>query len=97
MTEHTGSQRASPNSPKVSIIILNWNGWKNTLECLESLYQIDYSSFEIILVDNGSKDGSVEKIKEYADGKIKVVSKFFQFNTFNKPLCLIKPTQPRPI
>ncbi len=94
MTEHTGSQRASPNSPKVSIIILNWNGWKNTLECLESLYQIDYSSFEIILVDNGSKDGSVEKIKEYADGKIKVVSKFFQFNTFNKPLCLIKPTSP---
>jgi len=28
--------------PKVSIIILNWNGWKDTVECLESLYRIDY-------------------------------------------------------
>jgi hypothetical protein len=28
--------------PRVSIIILNWNGWKDTLECLESIYQIDY-------------------------------------------------------
>ena len=30
------------NKPSVAIIILNWNGWKDTIECLESLYQIDY-------------------------------------------------------
>ncbi len=32
-------------NPLVSIIILNWNGWQDTLECLESLYQIDYPNY----------------------------------------------------
>ena len=51
-------------SPKVAIIILNWNGLKDTIECLESVKKIDYPNFEIIVVDNGSTDGSPEKIKE---------------------------------
>ena len=42
--------------PRVSIIILNWNGWKDTIECLESLYAIDYQNFDIILIDNHSQD-----------------------------------------
>lgn len=79
------------NQPKVAIIMLNWNGWKNTIECLESLYQINYANYEIILMDNGSKDGSIQKIEEYANGKIKVESKFFQYKSNNKPLKLIKP------
>ena len=94
MTELTGSQKTSiktKDPPKVAIIILNWNGWKNTIECLESLYQIYYTTYEIILVDNGSKDGSVEKIKEFAVGKIGVESKFFEYNPSDKPIKLIKP------
>jgi len=51
-------------SPKVSIIILNWNGWADTSECLKSLYQINYPNYEIILVDNGSTDGSQKAIKK---------------------------------
>ncbi|WP_342452635.1 glycosyltransferase family 2 protein [Thermococcus stetteri] len=66
--------------PRVSIIILNWNGWKDTIECLESLYRITYPNYDVILVDNASKDDSVQKIKEYAEGKIKVNSKFFEYN-----------------
>jgi GT2 family glycosyltransferase len=54
---------------KVSIVILNWNGWKHTLECLSSLSQITYSNYNIILVDNGSTDGSIEKIRDYVDKK----------------------------
>lgn len=50
--------------PKVSIVILNWNGVKDTLECLESCFKIDYPNFEVIVVDNASLDGSLEKIKE---------------------------------
>jgi len=44
----------------VSIIIPNWNGIKDTQECLESLKNLDYSNYEIIIVDNGSEDDSVE-------------------------------------
>jgi len=53
--------------PKVFIIILNWNGLKDTLECLESVFKLDYPNFEVIVVDNGSTDNSAEIIpKMYA-------------------------------
>lgn len=74
------------NYPRVSIIILNWNGWKDTIECLESLYRITYPNYDVIVVDNGSKDDSVQKIKEYAEGEIQVSSKFFEYNPNNKPI-----------
>ncbi|MDZ4172227.1 MAG: glycosyltransferase family 2 protein [Methanobacteriaceae archaeon] len=56
-------------NPHVSIIILNWNGWKDTLECLESVYQTSYHPFSVILVDNHSTDDSLDKIREYCTGK----------------------------
>ncbi len=80
-------------SSRVTIIILNWNGWEDTIECLESVYQIDYPSYDIIVIDNGSKDNSIEKIKEYAAGRIRVESSFFRYNPDNKPLCLIEYSQ----
>jgi len=72
--------------PRVSIIILNWNGWRDTIECLESLYRITYPNYDVIVVDNGSKDESIQRIKEYAEGKIEVDSKFFKYNPNNKPI-----------
>ena len=48
---------------KVFIIILNWNGKQDTLECLESVYKIDYPNFDVVVVDNGSTDGSVAVVK----------------------------------
>ena len=54
--------------PKVYIIILNWNGKEDTIECLESLKHITYSNYEILLVDNGSTDGSVECLRERYPG-----------------------------
>lgn len=52
--------------PKVSIVFPNWNGKKDTLECLESLTRIKYpkTKLEIVISDNGSSDGSIEAIKE---------------------------------
>lgn len=72
--------------PEVSIIVLNWNNWKDTIECLESLYRISYTNYNIILVDNGSDDDSVEKIGEYVQGELETESDFFKFNKDNKPL-----------
>ena len=57
--------------PKVFIIVLNWNGVIDTLGCLASLSKINYSYFEIVVVDNGSTDDSVKKIRrEYPDIEI---------------------------
>jgi len=49
--------------PRVFIIILNWNGSKDTIECLNSLEALDFRNFEIILVDNGSTDDSISNFK----------------------------------
>jgi hypothetical protein len=49
--------------PKVIIIVLNYNGYDDTLECLESLKKLNYSNYEILIVDNGSTDGSIEILK----------------------------------
>ncbi len=63
-------------NPKVTIIILNWNGWKDTLECLESLEQINYNNYDVIVVDNHSQDNSVQKIKNYLKSKVGTESNF---------------------
>ncbi|MFC1452311.1 glycosyltransferase family 2 protein [Verrucomicrobiota bacterium] len=49
--------------PRVSIIVLNWDNAEETLECLDSLYRIDYPNFEVLVVDNGSRDGSPDVIE----------------------------------
>lgn len=48
----------------VDVVVLNWNGWKDTVACLASLRQQDYPNFNLIVVDNGSTDGSVEQIMQ---------------------------------
>lgn len=50
------------SQPWVAILILNWNGMRDTLETLESVQRLDYTNFEVVLVDNGSTDGSPEAI-----------------------------------
>ena len=61
----------------VVIIILNWKGWEDTIECLESVYQIKYPNFKVIVVDNNSQDNS-EKFWDCCSGKLKVESEFLK-------------------
>jgi GT2 family glycosyltransferase len=49
---------------KVSVIIVNWNGKKHLDVCLSSVFNQNYPNYEVIVVDNGSTDGSVEFIDE---------------------------------
>ncbi|MGI6483970.1 MAG: glycosyltransferase family 2 protein [Methanobacterium sp.] len=76
--------------PHISIIILNWNNWNDTLQCLESVYQIDYSNYSVILVDNGSTNDSVRRIKDYCNGILKTKSKFFDYYQGNKPISFLE-------
>ena len=52
------------DKPRASVIVLNWNGKHFLEKCLDSLLNQDYTNFEVLLVDNGSTDGSVEFVKE---------------------------------
>jgi len=49
--------------PRVAIIILNWNGCADTLECLASISAIDYPNFVAVVVDNGSTDGTPQEVR----------------------------------
>ena len=49
----------------LTIITLNWNGWKDTIECLSSVLNSFYKNYNIICIDNSSSDNSVNKIKEW--------------------------------
>lgn len=49
---------------RVDVVVLNWNGWQDTLACLASLARLDYPDFRLLVVDNGSTDGSAGKIRE---------------------------------
>ncbi len=58
--------------PKIYILILNYNSWANTIECLESIFKSDYSNYQIIVIDNDSSDNSLEYIRAWAEGKLSV-------------------------
>jgi len=47
----------------VWIVLVNWNGWRDTFNCLTSLETLDYQSFQTLVVDNGSTDDSVARIR----------------------------------
>ena len=51
-------------SPLVSVIIVNWNGREFLPVCLDSLLEQTCTDFETIVVDNGSRDGSIELLRE---------------------------------
>jgi len=57
------------DKPHVSIIILNWNGWEDTIECLESVLKLNYPQFNIILIDNHSTNDSILQIQNWASGQ----------------------------
>ncbi len=60
----------SSGHPKVYVLILNYKGWQDTLECLESVYSCSYPNFEVVVIDNGSHDQSLEKIQAWTRGEL---------------------------
>lgn len=56
--------RPTPSSPLVAIVLINYNGWAHTEACLDSLAGLEYPHTEVLLVDNGSTDDSLERMGE---------------------------------
>lgn len=54
-----------PTHPKVTVVVLNWNGWANTVECLRSLREVSYPNVQVIVVDNGSKPEDLDHLRQW--------------------------------
>jgi GT2 family glycosyltransferase len=78
--------------PKVYIILLNYNNWADTIECLESVLRNDYPNYQVIVVDNHSPNSSMEYLKAWAEGKLDV-----WVNPNNSLKNLSFPPVPKPI
>lgn len=54
----------------VAVILLNWNGYFDTIDCISSLLKIKDTDFKIIVCDNASSDNSIQKISNWAEENI---------------------------
>lgn len=53
----------------MTVLILNYQGWRDTIACLESVLRLDYPDFNVVVCDNASPDGSVQEIIDWAEGR----------------------------
>jgi GT2 family glycosyltransferase len=93
-------QRSAPvNTVSVSrvyVLILNWNGWKDTIECLESVFRNEAKDYRVIVCDNDSQDDSVAHIKAWAEGRLDVALRpndglrALSFPPVNKPINFVE-------
>jgi len=60
--------------PKVGIVIVNYNGFEYSKDCIDSLGHVGYRNFLTIFVDNGSTDGSGDMIRSLYKDTIQIVS-----------------------
>jgi GT2 family glycosyltransferase len=56
------TDRDNASRPLTYVMLLNWNDAENSLACLQSVFELDYASFRVLVVDNGSTDGSDQAI-----------------------------------
>ena len=50
-------------NPSVNILILNWNGKDILYDCVKSIFNSNYRNYKITIIDNGSTDNSIDKVK----------------------------------
>lgn len=70
---HQGHTVSTRRAPKVSVVVLTWNGRLLTLDCLESLAAITYPGLAVVVVDNASTDGTAAAIRDRFGDEITVV------------------------
>lgn len=72
-------------STNTYIVIINWNGWKDTIECLESVFRLRHDNFAVIVCDNGSTDGSMQEIMKWSTGDRSISSASSEMGTYTYP------------
>jgi GT2 family glycosyltransferase len=65
-----GSGPDATGAPRVAVVVLNWNGWRDTTACLESVYRSTYPNFRVVVCDNASTDGSPERLLAWARARV---------------------------
>ena len=78
-------------SKNISITVLTWNDWENTVTCLESIFQNNYEYFDVTIINNGSEEHHIKKIYEWANNEIKIDDEEIEFNE-NKKINIIDVT-----
>jgi len=58
------NKRFNMDSKEVGVVVVNWNNYEDTVRCLDSLANLLYPTYQITVVDNGSTDGSGERLDE---------------------------------
>src|SRR5260370_26692720 len=69
--ENTATQEPIQGDPPlVSVVVLNWNGEAHVHRCIAHAVAQSHKPLEVIVVDNGSRDGSLQKLKAAHRGLI---------------------------
>lgn len=74
-------------TPRVYIVLVNWNGWQDTIQCLESVFRLSYPNFCVIVCDNASTDDSIERIAEWASGDLAAGCSNPELGHLTSPAC----------
>ena len=69
---------------KIYIIILNYNGWSDTIECIKSILALEYQNYQLVIVDNNSQDESLRRIQHYLSKKLTIPFVLYDKNTADK-------------
>lgn len=77
---------------KVYIILVNYNQWQDTVECVESILKNNYRNYQIVIVENNSSNHSLEHIVSWAEGKEMV-----HFHPPGSIVDLSHPSSPKPV
>ena len=75
----------TPFSSEIAIILVNWNGWRDTIECLESVFHNDCDNFQAIVCDNASTDESWDKIISWAAGNELAIPASDEMVSYSQP------------
>jgi GT2 family glycosyltransferase len=80
-------------APFVYIVLVNYKGWADTIECLESVFRSDYPHFAVVVCDNNSQDNSLGYIWSWAQGEREATLSF----TPPEIQVLVRPPVPKPL